>query len=106
MKYSQRARLSMSRSLPRKWLDKATEDLEVARLIRKESHFAHSCLLSQQCIEKALKAYLIHKTNTHPYIHNLVDPFPSRCRHKPHLPSRWASAFHILLSASSPPPHS
>jgi len=63
----------MSASLPTQWLDKASEDLVVARLVLREGHTAHACFLAQQCIEKALKAYLISKTNDHPRIHRLVD---------------------------------
>lgn len=46
----------MSASLPKQWFEKATEDLAVARLVFKEGHTAHACFLSQQCIEKSLKA--------------------------------------------------
>ena len=63
----------MSASLPRQWLNKASEDLVVARLVLGQGHTAHACFLAQQCIEKALKAYLIAKTNDHPRIHRLVD---------------------------------
>ena len=62
----------MSDTLPKQWLDIATEDLIVARLVFEEEHLAHACFLSQQCIEKALKAYLIAKANTYPRTHNLV----------------------------------
>ncbi len=63
----------MSANLLQRWLDKATEDLIVARLVLQEEHTAHACFLSQQCIEKSLKAYLIAKTNDHPRVHKLVD---------------------------------
>lgn len=63
----------MSASLPKQWLDKATEDLTVARLVFAEGHLAHACFLSQQCIEKALKAYLLHASNDYPRTHKLVD---------------------------------
>lgn len=68
----------MSVNLPKQWLDKAAEDLAVARLVLKEGHTAHACFLSQQCME-SLKAYLIAKTNTYPRVHNLVDLL-SDCR--------------------------
>ncbi len=48
----------MSASLPKQWLDRAGEDLTVARLVLTEDHTAHTCFLSQQCIEKLLKAFL------------------------------------------------
>jgi HEPN domain-containing protein len=63
----------MTASLPRQWLDQAEEDLAVARLVLKEDHIAHACFLSQQCIEKTLKGYLIAKVNQYPRTHNLVD---------------------------------
>jgi len=63
----------MSAILPKQWLDRAAEDLIVARLVFKEAHTAHACFLSQQCIEKSLKAYLLVVTNTYPRTHKLVD---------------------------------
>jgi HEPN domain-containing protein len=63
----------MSASLPKQWLEKATEDLAVARLVFKEGHTTHACFLSQQCIEKSLKAYLLFKANEYPRTHKLVD---------------------------------
>lgn len=63
----------MSESLSGQWLKKAAEDLVVARLVLPEDHTAHACFLAQQCIEKALKAYLIDKANDYPRVHKLVD---------------------------------
>jgi len=63
----------MSASLPKQWLEKASEDLTVARLVLKEGHTAHTCFLSQQCIEKSLKAYLLFQANDYPRTHKLVD---------------------------------
>jgi HEPN domain-containing protein len=63
----------MSSSLPKQWLDRATEDLTVARLVLGAGHTAHTCFLSQQCIEKSLKAYLLARTNSYPRVHRLVD---------------------------------
>ena len=63
----------MSARLPKQWLEKATEDLTVARLVLKEGHTAHTCFLSQQCIEKSLKAYLLFRANEYPRTHKLVD---------------------------------
>ena len=63
----------MSESLPSQWLKKAAEDLVVARLVLAEEHTAHACFLSQQCIEKSLKAFLINRTNDYPRVHKLVD---------------------------------
>ena len=55
----------MSTNLPQQWFDRAREDLQVARLVLQEQHFAHTCFLAQQCIEKSLKAYLLAKANTY-----------------------------------------
>ncbi len=63
----------MSASLPQQWFDRAREDLQVARLVLQEKHFAHTCFLAQQCIEKALKAYLLEKASAYPRVHKLVD---------------------------------
>ena len=63
----------MSSQLPQQWLNIANEDHIVAQLVLDEEHFSHACFLSQQCIEKSLKAYLIAKTNQYPRVHNLVD---------------------------------
>jgi len=63
----------MSASQPKQWLEKAAEDLTVARLVLKEQHTAHACFLSQQCIEKSLKAYLLAKSNAYPRAHKLVE---------------------------------
>ncbi len=63
----------MSASPPQQWFDRAREDLQVARLVLQERHYAHACFLSQQCIEKALKAYLLERANAYPRVHKLVD---------------------------------
>lgn len=60
-------------ALSKPWLDKATEDLKVGRLVLKEGHRAHACFLAQQCMEKSLKAFLLEKTKTYPRTHKLVD---------------------------------
>jgi HEPN domain-containing protein len=63
----------MSANLPQQWLDRASEDLTVARLVLSEGHASHACFLAQQCIEKSLKAYLLTKTGHCPRTHKLVD---------------------------------
>ncbi|MBI5567563.1 MAG: HEPN domain-containing protein [Chloroflexi bacterium] len=63
----------MSASLPKQWLDRAAEDLTVARLILAEGHYSHACFLAQQCIEKSLKAFLLEKVNSYPRAHRLID---------------------------------
>ncbi len=63
----------MKESLPQQWLDRADEDLTVARLVFREHHFSHACFLAQQCIEKTLKAFLLARKNSYPRAHKLVD---------------------------------
>ncbi len=63
----------MSVKLPQLWLNRATEDLTVARLVLTEQHPDHACFLAQQCIEKAFKAYLLVRTGRYPRTHKLVD---------------------------------
>lgn len=63
----------MSANLPQQWLERASEDLEVAQLVLKEEYFAHVCFLAQQCIEKALKGYLLQHTGTYPKTHRLLE---------------------------------
>lgn len=63
----------MNAGLAQQWLDRATEDLAVARLVHKERHASHACFLAQQCIEKSLKAYFLSRTNAYPRAHRLVD---------------------------------
>jgi HEPN domain-containing protein len=63
----------MSSNLPQLWLNKANEDLTVARLVLEEKFFSHVCFLAQQSIEKALKGYLFAKTGAYPRTHGLVD---------------------------------
>ncbi len=65
------ARPKMESSYPRRWLDKAADDLGLARLGLKEGYTSHACFLSQQCIEKSLKAYLIAKARQYPRVHIL-----------------------------------
>jgi HEPN domain-containing protein len=63
----------MNESLVQKWLDKAAEDLVVAQLVQQEGHLSHACFLSQQTIEKSLKAFLLAYTGHHPRTHKLID---------------------------------
>ncbi len=63
----------MNNEMFQRWLKRATEDLIVARLVLSEQHMAHVCFLSQQCLEKSLKAYLLEKNGKYPRTHRLVD---------------------------------
>lgn len=73
----------MSVSLPRQWLDRAKEDHTVARLVADEGHPSHACFLAQQSIEKALKAFLLARTNQYPRTHRLVDLLQLCTDHEP-----------------------
>lgn len=79
----------MSASLPQQWLERSIEDLTVARLVLGEGHAAHACFLSQQCMEKALKAYILHRSNDYPRTHKLVDLL-NECQ-------MFSSAFAVFL---------
>ena len=78
MRLLTKAKLYMSVSLPQQWLDRATEDLAVAHLALEKGFYSHACFLTQQCMEKALKGYLLAKTNSYPRTHGLVD-LVNRC---------------------------
>jgi len=54
------------------WLAKAEEDFEVAKLCFREQYFAQACFLSQQVIEKSLKAFLVSKRGSYPRQHRVV----------------------------------
>lgn len=53
------------------WLAKAEDDLKFARIGLEEKFFAQVCFLSQQVIEKCLKATLISLGRAYPKSHNL-----------------------------------
>ena len=55
------------------WIDRAGEDLEAARLLMaSEDTLNAASFHCQQCIEKALKGYLLYKTRNHVDGHNLT----------------------------------
>lgn len=54
------------------WLAKAQEDLEVGELCFREQYFSQACFLSQQVIEKSLKAFLVSKRGSYPRQHKVV----------------------------------
>lgn len=55
------------------WFRKAEDDIAFARLGLEHCYYSQVCFLSQQAAEKALKALLLLKTDSHPHIHNLVE---------------------------------
>jgi len=56
-----------------KWIMFAEEDLKMAELALKEGIYNQVCFHSQQCVEKSLKGFIIHKGKIHPQTHKLVD---------------------------------
>jgi HEPN domain-containing protein len=65
--------MSVSGARYRLWLDRAGDDLAVARLVYQEGYFSHACFLAQQSIEKMLKGYLLWAANDYPRVHRLVE---------------------------------
>lgn len=63
----------MTGTLSQQWINRAEEDLAVARLVLDEQYTAPACFLSQQCIEKSLKAFLLATVNSYPRTHKVVD---------------------------------
>jgi HEPN domain-containing protein len=60
---------------PRAWVERAEEDLIVARsVLRRSSPLTNSaCFHAQQCAEKYLKAILVAQGRTFPRTHDLVE---------------------------------
>jgi len=59
--------------LHERWLTKADEDLSFAKLGLREKYFSQVCFLSQQVVEKCLKAYLIANKSPYPRLHKVVE---------------------------------
>jgi len=57
----------------RNWIFFAEEDLLSAEIMLKEKIFNKVCFLSEQCVEKALKAFLLHKNVLPEKTHKLVE---------------------------------
>lgn len=53
------------------WLAKAEDDLQFARVGLERKFFAQVCFLSQQVVEKSLKATLVFLGRSYPKSHNL-----------------------------------
>jgi HEPN domain-containing protein len=56
---------------PKQWDNLALEDCRVARLLVDEGVFRPACFHAQQAVEKALKGFLILRTNAYPKTHLL-----------------------------------
>lgn len=55
------------------WLDFACEDLKMAELALKNKIYNQVCFHSEQCVEKVIKAIILHKGKIHPQSHKLAD---------------------------------
>ncbi|GIW02877.1 HEPN domain-containing protein [Roseiflexus sp.] len=58
---------------PEQWLAFARQDAQIADLAMQEGIFNQVCFHSQQCVEKSLKALIVHQGQTPPRIHKLTD---------------------------------
>ncbi len=58
---------------PEQWLAFARQDAQIADLAMREGIFNQVCFHSQQCVEKSLKALIVHQGQTPPRIHKLTD---------------------------------
>ncbi len=59
-------------ALPEQWLYFAEQDLAFAKAGFEDGFFAHVCALSQQAVEKTIKAYLSAQKIPFPKIHGLL----------------------------------
>lgn len=57
---------------PREWLNRARSNLARARVRIPEAYLEDLCFDAQQAAEKAIKAVLLKKKVTFPYIHDLA----------------------------------
>ena len=58
---------------PGEWLNRAGSDLAIARASIPGAYLEDLCYHSQQAVEKALKAVLLHRTTRFPYVHDLAE---------------------------------
>lgn len=56
-----------------RWLFFANQDLRMAELALAEGLHNQVCFHAQQCVEKAIKAWLTHQGKTPPRLHSLTD---------------------------------
>lgn len=61
----------MPKAEPKKWLDYASTDLQMAELGFQHGLYEPVCFHAQQVVEKSLKAFLLDKTGAVPRIHSL-----------------------------------
>jgi len=55
-----------------KWLHKAHDDLSFAHLGLENQYYSQLCFLSQQCIEKCIKGYMVYQGMLYERTHNLI----------------------------------
>ena len=55
------------------WLARADDDLAFANIGFRENYFSQVCFLSQQVVEKCLKAFLLAKDRSYPRQHKVVE---------------------------------
>jgi HEPN domain-containing protein len=55
------------------WLARAEDDLSFAQLGLREKYFSQVCFLSQQVVEKALKAFLLAMGRGYPRLHKVIE---------------------------------
>jgi HEPN domain-containing protein len=58
---------------PLEWINRAESDLSIAKSHIEGAYLEDLCYHSQQCVEKALKAVLLHHCGKFPYIHDLSE---------------------------------
>ena len=78
-----------------RWLEKAEDDLRFAHVGLKESFFNQVCFLSQQAVEKSIKALLISKGEVYPKTHKLVDLAEACLKHEKGL-ERFRKELRVL----------
>src|SRR5438067_13795845 len=74
----------------KEWLKFAREDLRVAEIILNEGIYNQVCFHSQQCVEKSLKAVLVHAGHVSPRTHFIADLLKL-------LPQAWATSLPAKL---------
>lgn len=57
---------------PQEWLNRAQSNLLQARVIQPGVYLEDLCFQAQQAAEKALKAVLLHRVGTFPYVHDIA----------------------------------
>ncbi|MFH1077429.1 MAG: HEPN domain-containing protein [Pseudomonadota bacterium] len=56
-----------------RWLEFASQDLQMAELALTDEIYNQVCFHSQQCVEKCLKGMLVNQGKTPPRTHSIVD---------------------------------